>query len=227
MEKISVTSINRDEAFRYMAAEGYVPEGKILEYADECEKRLLSVISPKFAFSVYSVADNDGQGIKLKNTTLTLNGKDICSHLDSCQAAALICATIGAGADTLIRTLQVEDMAKAVIADSFASAAVEQVCAEIDGIIGKRYADKFITWRFSPGYGDFPIDVQRELLNVLNASRLAGISVNSSGMLVPVKSVTAVCGISDTALPRKKLGCALCNMQGNCSYRKKGTHCGF
>lgn len=227
MEKISITSINRDEAFRYMAAEGYVPEGKILEYADECEKRLLSVISPKIAFCVFSVADNDGQRIKLENTALTLTGKDICSHLESCQAAVLICATIGAGADTLIRTLQIEDMAKAIIADSFASAAVEQVCTKIDEMIGKRYADKFITWRFSPGYGDFSIDIQRDMLNVLNASRLAGISVNSSGMLVPVKSVTAVCGISDTALPRKKLGCAGCNMQQNCPYRKKGTHCGF
>lgn len=227
MDKITLKTIDRSEAFRYMAAEGYSPDGVIAELADECERELIRVISPKYTYRVFGISDNDGSRVRLSGCPLILEGKDISSLLSGCHSAVLMCATVGAAADGLIRRYQAEDMTKAVITDSFASTAVEQVCAAFDDMLREKYPDKFITWRFSPGYGDLPISVQKDFLNILNAMRLTGICLNSAGMLTPVKSVTAVCGISDIPLPKKQRGCAVCRMRENCAYRKRGTRCEF
>ncbi|MGN0691012.1 MAG: methionine synthase [Oscillospiraceae bacterium] len=227
MEKIILDKINREEAFRYMAAEGYSPEGAMAELADECEQELIAAASPFYTYRVFEIAANDGEKVTLKECPIVFAGKDISALLKGCHSAVVMCATVGSGADLLIRKYQIENMAKAFIADAFASAAAEQVCNKFDELLKEKYPEKFITWRFSPGYGDFPLDIQRELLDVLNAGRLAGICVNRSGMLTPIKSVTAVCGISDSELPRGKRGCASCLLKGECAFRKRGTRCEF
>jgi hypothetical protein len=139
----------------------------------------------------------------------------------------LLCATIGAAADLLIRKMEITDMSAAFAADALASAAIEQVCNAADEIIKQYMPDKFFTWRFSPGYGDFPIDTQRDFLSVMNAQKRIGLCLESNNIMVPRKSVTAVAGISDVQLPQKTRGCACCNMAGSCNFRKRGTHCGF
>ena len=163
----------------------------------------------------------------ISGCTLALNGSDIAAHLEGCSGVIVMCATVGGVADRLIRRLQVEDMAKAVIADAFAGAAVEQVCAKAEEIIKKEFDGKYFTWRYSPGYGDFPINMQKQLLDVLDAPRKIGLCASGSSMLTPVKSVTAVMGVSDKPLPSKKRGCVTCNMRETCQFRKRGTHCGF
>ena len=119
-----------------------------------------------------------------------------------------------------------EDMAKAVIADAFAGAAVEQVMNEAEKLIKAEFPGKYFTWRYSPGYGDFPIEIQKQLLDVLDAPRKIGLCTSDSRMLAPVKSVTAVMGVSDAPLPARKRGCVTCNMRQRCQFRKRGLHCG-
>ena len=52
-----------------------------------------------------------------------------------------------------------------------------------------------MTPRFSPGYGDLPIELQRDFLTLLDASRKIGLTATESSMLVPSKSITALIGI--------------------------------
>ena len=52
-------------------------------------------------------------------------------------------------------------------------------------------------WRFSPGYGDCPLSAQRSIVNALNATRLIGLTVTPTSLLMPTKSVTAVIGLFD------------------------------
>jgi len=49
--------------------------------------------------------------------------------------------------------------------------------------------------RFSPGYGDLPLDYQRTLLSVLDTSRKIGVSLTDSLLMVPSKSVSAIVGV--------------------------------
>lgn len=221
---INLTPINRAEAFRYMGLKGDIPEN-ISALADECESRLMNAAAPKFHWVYADISENSGDKITLSGHRLVLRGKDISEHLSGCFGAALMCATLGDGVDKLLRAVQAEDMAKAVTVDAFASAAVEQVCDIAEREIGERFAGKFTTWRFSPGYGDFPLECQGDFLGAVNAMRTVGVCVTEGGLLTPTKSVTAVIGISEREVPRKRRGCGTCNMRDKCSFRKNGGHC--
>ena len=118
-------------------------------------------------------------------------------------------------------------MAQAVVLDAMASTAIEQVCAQVDEIIAAQNPERFMTFRFSPGYGDYPISLQRDFLRLLDAPRKIGLSLSESCLLVPAKSVTAVAGLSASPVPRRKRGCAVCNLKMTCQYRRNGEHCGF
>ncbi len=49
--------------------------------------------------------------------------------------------------------------------------------------------------RFSPGYGDLPLAVQREFMTLLDCAHLIGINLNESLLMSPSKSVTAIIGM--------------------------------
>lgn len=218
--------IYKPQAFIYMGyADGNIPDN-IKELTDKCEKTLLGVITPLYSLHIFDMEFSDN-GVLLCGSNFLMQGDDIKNHLDGCSKAVLICATLGVGADRLIKQLSVTDMTESFITDALASALIEQVCDTAEGEIQKKLPDMFMTWRFSPGYGDFPIGQQKEFLAVTNASKQVGLYLSEGGMLIPSKSVTAVVGISEKPLTKKKRGCTTCNMKDRCSFRKKGVRCEF
>ena len=224
-DDLKLENLNRTEAFRYMGHKsGEIPQN-INKLTDECESRLLSAITPKYVYSLFDI-ENTPDGVSVKNTPLVFKGKRISSHLNNCEKCVLLAATLGTGADAIIRSFESTAMEKAVIADCLASAAIEQVCDFAETEIQEKLSGLNFTWRFSPGYGDFPIDIQRNFLNVLNAQKRIGLSVNDSLILIPRKSVTAVIGVSEHDIPKGRRGCGVCNMRDRCEFRKRGTHCG-
>ncbi len=218
--------INQQEAARYMGFRGNKPDKKTQAVIDECEKALLDVINPKFVYRLFGIIPRDN-GIEILGTPLFLGGKDICEHLKGCSRCVLFAATISAGVDKLLRAYEAEDMTKAVVSDCLASAAIEQVCDGVDEIVKEKLTGCYQTWRFSPGYGDLPISVQRTFLDVLNAPKLIGLNATENNILTPRKSVTAVIGISEHEISKGRRGCASCNMRNVCQFRKRGEHCGF
>ena len=82
-------------------------------------------------------------------------------------------------------------------------------------------------FRYSPGYGDLPLEVQGPLLELLDAPRRAGLCATQTHLLTPRKSVTAILGAADGEIERTKRSCLGCPAQGSCQYRKAGGHCGI
>ena len=48
--------------------------------------------------------------------------------------------------------------------------------------------------RFSPGYGDLPLALQREVFAALDCPRRIGLTLSDSLLMSPTKSVTALIG---------------------------------
>lgn len=212
---IELEKLNRNEAVRYLGGVGIRLNYRMDVLMDECEKAVLEKVSPKYLYVEKNLPCPQIMG-----------GKDIESHLNGCEKAIVMCATVGSEVDKLIRISQISDMARAVVMDSLASVAVEQVCNAFDKIIAEKYSDYNMTFRFSPGYGDYPIELQKIILQMLDAPKKIGLCTNDNFLLTPTKSVTAVLGLSKNPIERKKRGCAICNMRETCKFRRKGLHCG-
>lgn len=213
---IKLERLNRNEAVRYLGGSGVAPNYRMDRLMDECEQEILAKASPKY---LYVEKNLPCEGL--------VQGEDIKSHLDGCEKAIVMCATLGAEIDKIIRINQISDMAKAVVLDSFSSVAIEKLCVKFDEMIAEKYEGYFQTFRFSPGYGDYPIELQKSVLSMLDAPRKIGLTANENCLLIPTKSVTAVMGLSKTPVDRKKRGCAVCNMRDRCKFRRNGEHCGL
>ena len=200
---ITLDRLNRKEAIRYLGGAGISLNYRMDVLMDECEKEILKTAEPRFLYVERKAPFDD-----------ILLGNDIKKHLEGCHTAVMMCATIGSEIDKLIRISQISDMARAVVLDSFASVAVEQVCQKVDEILAEKYS------------GNYPIEMQKEYLRILDAPRKIGLTTGDSCLLVPSKSVTAVLGISDNPIERRKRGCAICSMKGKCRFRRNGEHCG-
>ena len=212
-----------EEALRYLGAAG-APEALRRQVAGEAEA-LSAQIRPRYVYRVYGLELRSG-GVGLVGAGVVLRGDTAARMLETCGQAALLACTLGARFDLTLNAAQVRDMARAVILDAVGSALVERGCDEAEAELSARFPGRYLTDRFSPGYGDLPLDLQGDICAVLDASRRLGLTVTESLLLNPVKSVTAVIGVSDRPQMARVWGCDYCQMRERCPLRKGGKHCG-
>ncbi len=207
-------SIDINEVLRYMGHAG--TDAAITQIAQDAIDHLLNVIQPRFRY------------VRLPLHVIQLPGLDIRRHLAGCDAMYLLCATLGAAVDREIRRAERTSMLTALALDAAAGDAIEKLCDAAQEEIRQREAQehRYITGRFSPGYGDLPMSVQPELLRLCDAPRKIGLTLTQSGILVPRKSVTAILGTSSVPVEGKPRGCGSCSMVTDCPFRKKGIPCG-
>ena len=207
----------KSEALRYMGYKG-APDDVTAGLLDKAYRELEKAVSPKYT---YLLCERD-------TAAALLAGNDINAHIEGCGRLILFAATLGSGADRLIRSAEISNMAYALIMDSAASAYIEEYCDEAENEIKSAVGAVYYTWRYSPGYGDYPISLQNDVISFLKADKLIGLTVTDSHILIPRKSVTAVIGVSDSKINEKraKSGCESCSMKEKCLYRKGGTTCG-
>ena len=94
-------------------------------------------------------------------------------------------ATLGVGIDRLITKYSSLSPAKALMFQAIGAERIEALC------------DAFCEHpRFSPGYGDLPLETQRDIFAVLECEKKIGLTLNSSLLMSPSKSVTAFVGLN-------------------------------
>lgn len=178
---------------------------------DEKElKRRLSV-SGDFDISVYEKAVNDvlaestpkacfvkvpvtADGDEIAFPFVSFHSKDLSKNLSGCREAFVFAVTLGHGAERLLSKMSRLSSADFFIYDAVGSALIESVCDIAEDMIK---GDIPCKPRFSPGYGDLPLSVQRDVLSALNAEKLLGITLTDSNLMVPQKSITAVLAVSE------------------------------
>lgn len=126
----------------------------------------------------------------------TIKSISLAKHMAGAEYISLFAVTLGAQADFLINKYMATDMRRAVITDAVASVMVNEHCRKICTEISALPAVKNLrqTKRFSPGFGDFGLENQQGILDMLNASKSIGITLTAGNMMMPLKSVTAAVG---------------------------------
>ena len=167
---------------------------------EEIERHInyaLSLVSLKGAGLRVSLKDVTSHLVVFENG-IEIESEKLARFLKGCTEALLIGSTAGGAVMDAIRDdTEGGDMTRGVIVDAVAS---EMTDAALDWIVGlfnrllTRENARLTKGRFSAGYGDFLLEKQRMVYDLLELDRI-GVEINENCILIPEKSVTAVAGI--------------------------------
>lgn len=150
---------------------------------------------------------------------MELHSNYLAKHVADCDRMLVFAATVGVEIDRLIAKYGRLSPSKAIVMQGIGTERIESLC---DAFCADMRAEKqaFLTSRFSAGYGDLPLEAQREVFAALDCSKKIGVCLNESLLMSPSKSVTAFVGISDV---KKEDGhnrkCRTCDKR-DCAFRE-------
>lgn len=185
-----LTEINRREALYYLGcgATAVQPE-EVQALFDECEALVLGAQDLKAVYSVYDI--NFGEKLDLGFTRT--DSRDLAKYLCGCNKIALFAATAGAGIDRLIARYSRISPARAAAVQALGAALIEGWCDRVHERIIELHGGKKA--RFSCGFGDLPLSMQKDIFSALSVTRAIGVTLSDDYFMVPTKSVTAIVGI--------------------------------
>ncbi|MBQ9387342.1 MAG: hypothetical protein IJU01_01620 [Lachnospiraceae bacterium] len=217
--------MNKTEVLRLLGYRGQEVPAEINARIDECARQIISAAAPKVIYKQIKITEISETGVCAEG--VNFSGRDISHHLDGCGQAVLMAATLGSDVEKLLMRSGVSDMTNALIMDACATEAIEEVCDAFENALRDelRAQGLYLTGRFSPGYGDLPIEMQGELCTFLDTPRKIGLTVSRSSMLNPGKSVTAILGISEKPVRISAAGCDACSKKADCAFRREGEKC--
>lgn len=211
--------VEQEEVLRYLGYRGQQPDEQTQERLEHCLTELQKQARPKSVFRAFELTLPAPDMLKVES--LLIHSRNLARNLKGCTCVYLMAATLGVDVDRLITRASAIRMSDAVIYQAAAAAMVESYCDEVNEALRREAETQglYCRPRFSPGYGDFKIEHQRDLVRLLDTPRKIGLTVTDSFLLAPIKSVTAVIGLSCEPQPCHRRGCEECEKK-NCTFRR-------
>ena len=211
--------IEKRELLRYLGYRGQQYDEKIEQNIDAAISLCLEKITPRSIVKKYALSRDP---LALKGTNMLLKGKNIAEHLEDCNEVYILGATVGFELEKCVAKLMKENPLLGVMVDSAGTCAIESYCDDICEELQRQNA-KQLTWRFSCGYGDFPLEQQKDFVTLLEMGKRIGVFLHEESMMMtPQKSVTAIVGIkeSQSSGSGAKCGskCSNCG-RGDCDFK--------
>lgn len=173
---------------------GFDSAGRMAELFDATVSRGYRLAEASAVWKTMEVLGCDATGVSFAGTTFRIGSVDVAVLLRPCRRATLMAATVGGKLSIEAEKLMAaKKMTEAMVLDAFSSEAVEAVTDELCDHLVKSSAGTRPTRRFSPGYGDWALAAQGEILRELAAERI-GVSVSEQCILRPEKTITAIIG---------------------------------
>lgn len=189
-EKLTADEKDFSEVARYLGyKKDFKPDQKISLMIKECCPEILETINARAVYQKFSLTI-DGDKISFADTFI--ESKNLSVNLRNCKSVYMVAVTTGPLVDALIRKTQISDMVKAAVFNSCAAMFCEKVINLVNNII-KDDENKNVRPRFSPGYGDLSLDVQKIFFRLLPCSKI-GLTLMDNLIMSPEKSVTAFIG---------------------------------
>lgn len=199
------------EAVRYLGYGNHAVDEKTLALIQDVFNETDRIAEHRIIYRIFDLNSIDDDCVYIEH--LKIKSKNLKKNLSGCEQVIMLAATLGTEIDYVMRKYSHTDIARAAVMQACAAVLLEEYLDEFQSSVGY-----YTKPRFSPGYGDFSIEFQKDILELLQASKTIGLSITDNSMLVPTKSVTAVIGISNKAVVSCGNRCMEC-AKTDCNYR--------
>ena len=194
VKSYSLPPIDKREVLRYAGVRSSIGESaELISRLDEAIALLGDVLNPRVCFCELDIRDCDfGSSL------------DIKKNLRNSHSVIFFAATLGIELDRLIFRYSVLSPATALLLEALGNERIEALCDRFceDMRQIKLMRGESLRPRFSAGYGDLPLEFQREIFSALSCEKNIGLTLNDSLLMIPTKSVTAILGVGKH--PEKK-----------------------
>ena len=187
------------ETARYLGYSRFVsPDQDVSGLMEKAAREMAEVMKAQAVFEMFdlTMTSTDSATVELSFADVTLQSQDLGRNLAGCQRVALLAATLGPQVDALIRRHSSLDPVYASILQATGAMFIEELVDITNSEIKKiaEAAGLKTKPRYSPGYGDVPLEVQKDFFRLLPCTRI-GLTLMDTLIMAPEKSVTAFVGL--------------------------------
>lgn len=205
----------REQALKYLGYDNQILDAQTHQLLETCLEEITIKATPHFITQTYPLYH---QPLRIGEVEIPLPYEELEALFSGCEEVCIIGATLGLGVERYCALLSKIDMAKLVVFDAVASAYLEVQCDAYEDKLGLGTR----TFRYCPGYGSVPIELNRTLCRTLQMEKHIGLTVQPSHLLLPQKSMIGLIGMGET---RKEKSCQGCLKYETCNLRKKEMPC--
>ena len=213
-DKTEITP-NLSETARYLGyKKSNPPEENIQKLIEKAAAEIHKIMTPQGVYEIFPLTiekieneiseqnnDSNFQNSNIKEKAritfadVTIISHDLFNNMEGCTKVALLGATIGPQVDAYIRKNQIIDPVYASICQATGAMYIEEVVNKLNEEIKQQAATQGYKTRprYSPGYGDIPLEAQKDFFRLLNCQRI-GLTLMPTLIMAPEKSVTAYIG---------------------------------
>ena len=183
------------EVARYLGYSRTVsPDQDVSGLMEKAADEMAAIMKPQAVFEVFDLTV--GLESELSFADVSLHSRDLSRNLAGCSKVALLAATLGPQVDALIRRHSSTDPVYASILQATGPMYIEELVDLVNEEIKKIAASQGLKTkpRYSPGYGDVSLEVQKDFFRLLPCTRI-GLTLMDTLIMAPEKSVTAFVGL--------------------------------
>ncbi len=154
-----------------------------------------TLIEGRGCYRTFRIQEVLADRVRIPGSDTLFVGANMVKLLRSSDYATLLACTIGGRLEQRIEDLKSADTADAYFLDVVGSWMADYMADRVDAIVQSeiRRSGFGRTMRYSPGYGDWDLMVQPEVLSRVGADAI-GLGCTETSILQPRKSVTAAIG---------------------------------
>ena len=183
-------SVDRAEILRY--AKVAREDELSLDLLESCLNEIDGRAEYRVCFAEYPLSLCEGE---INLGFGAVKSASLAKNLEGCSSVIVFCATVGVEIDRIIARYSKIQPSRSIMLQAVGTERVEALCDAFCAELFTEREECKIHKRFSPGYGDLPLELQRDIFLALECEKKIGVTLGENLFMTPTKSVTAIIGI--------------------------------
>lgn len=210
--------LRKNEIMRYMGQRD-TEDNLIMAQTDKLLPVVYDALNLKGVFTIRKIDSINSKTLISDN--LTIKSESLMKNLEGCNAIIIFALTAGTEIDRLLSKQAHISPLNELIISAIATEAIECYADIWTEEIRKTFekSNLYLKPRFSPGYGDFSLKYQQDIISILQTPSRCGICLTDKLILTPSKSITGVVGITEAYTKCVESDCSICE-KTDCQFRK-------